>query len=96
MRTFDQKEAITAAHQSGLGVSQIAERFSVYRSTVTRTLRGAVIQLNSSALTHDSVEAIHHFYALGNNVAQTARHFAVGKNTQFVVSEPWLECFSAR
>lgn len=74
-------DEIVEAYRAGERHQEIATRFGVHRSTVTRVLQAAGIGPAGPVLGERMVGEVEAFYAAGYSVVVTARHFGVSRNT---------------
>lgn len=80
-------EEIVEAYCAGERHVEIAARVGVHRSTVTRVLRAAGIGPAGPVLDDSLVDEARAFYAAGNSMRATARHFGVSRNTLLAFME---------
>lgn len=74
------REEIVDAYREGLAHGEVAKKFGVHRSTVTRVLRASGIGPAGPVLGDSLVGEVRAFYAAGKSTRATAEYFGVSRN----------------
>ena len=75
--SYPQCQKLIDAYVSGMPVKQIAERFGVHRTTITKIVTGAGVKVRSQPLASSTREKARNLYDSGRSLAQVAEQLGV-------------------
>lgn len=75
--SYPQRQKLIDAYASGMPVKQIAERFGVHRTTITKIVTSAGVKVRSKPLASSTRDEARHLYDGGRSLAQVAEQLGV-------------------
>ena len=78
--SYPQRQKLIDAYVSGTPVNQIAERFGVHRTTITKIVTSAGIKVRSQPLATSTRKEARRLYDSGRSLAQVAEQVSVSSS----------------
>jgi len=75
--SYPQRQKLIDAYVSEMPVKQIAERFGVHRTTITKIVTSAGVKVRSQPLASSTREEARHLYDSGRSLARVAEQLGV-------------------